>query len=50
MLDHPDLLDVILARVCTEMERTHLAKGTLPNYTVEIKMVEVDHTVKIYWF
>jgi hypothetical protein len=32
------------------MEKTHLAEGTLPNHTMEIKVVEVDLTVKVYWF
>jgi hypothetical protein len=40
---------LILARMCTEMEKTHLAKGTLPDHAVEIKVVEADLSVKVYW-
>jgi hypothetical protein len=50
VLDYPHLLETFPARVCTDMEKTHLAKGTLPDDTMEIKVVEVDLTVKVYWF
>ena len=38
------------ARMCTDTEETRLAKGALPNDSVEIKVVEADLTVEVYWF
>jgi hypothetical protein len=51
VFDYLHLLDVNFWHGCVTVQiRTHLANGTFPDDSVEIKVIQADLAFKVYWF